>query len=62
MPIGRKNNGKSHLFFERGQRTTVDNSDFKQFETEMFVNWRFNIIIRKLNAMVRSFKEKDYLM
>ena len=62
MPNGRKNNGRTHLFFERGQRTTVDNSDFEQFKTETYVYWRFNMIIRKLNAVVRSFKEKDYLM
>lgn len=62
MPNGRKNNGRTHLFFERGERTMVDNSDFKQIKTETYVNWRFNMIIRKLNAVVRSFREKDYLM
>ena len=57
MPNGRKNNGRNHLFFERGQRTTVDNSDFKQFKTETYVYWRFNMIIHKLNA-VEKFQGK----
>ena len=33
-------------------------SDFKQFKTKTYVYWRFNMIIRKGNAMVRSFKKK----
>ena len=29
-------------------------SDFRQFKTKTYVYWRFNMIIRKGNAVVRS--------
>ena len=36
-------------------------SDFKQFKTETYVYWRFNLIICKENAVMRSLREKNYL-
>ena len=36
-------------------------SDFRQFKTKTYVYWRFNMIIRKGNAMVRSLRKKNYL-
>ena len=36
-------------------------SDFRQFKTKTYVYWRFNMIIRKGNAVVRSLRKKNYL-
>ena len=36
-------------------------SDFKQFKTKTYAYWRFNMIIRKENAVMRSLREKNYL-
>ena len=36
-------------------------SDFRQFKTKTYVYWRFNKIIRKGNAVVRSLGKKNYL-
>ena len=33
-------------------------SDFRQFKTKTYVYWRFNMIIRKGNAVVRSLRKK----
>ena len=37
---------------------TTKLSDFRQFKTKTYVYWRFNMIIRKGNAVVRSLRKK----
>ena len=36
-------------------------SDFRQFKTKTYVYWRFNLIICKENAVMRSLRKKNYL-
>ena len=36
-------------------------SNFRQFKTKTYVYWRFNMIIRKGNVVVRSLRKKNYL-
>ena len=33
-------------------------SDFRQFKTKTYVYWRFNMIIHKGNAVVKSLRKK----